>query len=107
MKMFELIMSVLVLYSEKMGKIERKASKASRRISFRKKLKSRSGESIRLRDLLDEGLKRSKEKLEEKGRHTVNAISLLRGKKQKQISFEGFDTGRTNQSTKIRGIWLY
>jgi len=38
---------------------------------FSKKLKSRSGETIRLRDLLDEGLERSKKKLHDKGRDTV------------------------------------
>lgn len=33
---------------------------------FRKKLKTRSGESIRLTDLLDEGVKRAKAKMEAK-----------------------------------------
>lgn len=42
-----------------------------------KKLKSRSGETIRLRGLLDEGLERSMTKLKEKDRHTVWTISLL------------------------------
>jgi arginyl-tRNA synthetase len=51
-------------------------------ISFflnRKKLKSRSGESIRLRDLLDEGLERSMAKLKEKDRHNVkiNLFSIF------------------------------
>ena len=43
-----------------------------------KKLKSRSGETIRLRGLLDEGLERSMAKLKEKDRHTVNILSLVR-----------------------------
>jgi arginyl-tRNA synthetase len=39
-------------------------------------LKSRSGETVRLRDLLDEGLERSMAKLKEKDRHNVR-ISIL------------------------------
>ena len=35
---------------------------------YRKKFKTRSGDTVRLSDLLDEGLKRSKDKLLEKGR---------------------------------------
>ena len=38
---------------------------------FRKKLKTRSGESVRLRDLLNEGLERSMAKLKEKERQNV------------------------------------
>ena len=40
---------------------------------FRKKLKTREGKAIRLRDLLDEGLERSMKKLEEKGRDKVKS----------------------------------
>ena len=48
-----------------------------------KKLKSRSGESIRLRDLLDEGLERSqtKAKEKEKDRPSVKILSLVRSMK--------------------------
>lgn len=42
---------------------------------YSKKLKSRSGETIRLRDLLDEGIERSMTKLKEKDRHNVNTIN--------------------------------
>jgi arginyl-tRNA synthetase len=38
---------------------------------FSKKLKSRAGETIRLRELLNEGLERSMAKLKEKDRHNV------------------------------------
>jgi arginyl-tRNA synthetase len=37
----------------------------------RKKLKTREGKAIRLRDLLKEGLERSMAKLQEKDRHNV------------------------------------
>ncbi|CAN0412571.1 unnamed protein product [Lampetra fluviatilis] len=37
----------------------------------RKKFKTRSGETVRLAELLDEGLRRAGEKLQEKGRHQV------------------------------------
>lgn len=40
-------------------------------MSFRKKFKTRSGETVRLVDLLEEGLKRSMDKLKEKERHKV------------------------------------
>ena len=39
---------------------------------FRKKFKTRSGQTIRLVDLLDEGLKRALDKLQEKGRDKVS-----------------------------------
>lgn len=39
--------------------------------SFRKKFKTRSGETVRLIDLLEEGLKRSMDKLKEKERDKV------------------------------------
>lgn len=38
---------------------------------FRKKFKTRSGDTVRLMDLLDEGLKRSMDKLKEKDRDKV------------------------------------
>ena len=37
----------------------------------RKKFKTRSGDTVRLKDLLDEGLERSLARLIEKGRHEV------------------------------------
>lgn len=40
-------------------------------MSFRKKFKTRSGETVRLVDLLEEGLKRSMDKLKEKERDKV------------------------------------
>lgn len=40
-------------------------------MSFRKKFKTRSGETVRLVDLLGEGLKRSMDKLKEKERDKV------------------------------------
>lgn len=43
----------------------------------RKKLKTREGEAIRLRDLLKEGIDRSMEKLKEKGRHEVSILSFI------------------------------
>ncbi|CAF2517124.1 unnamed protein product [Rotaria sp. Silwood2] len=51
-----------------------------------KKLKSRSGESIRLRDLLDEGLGRSMAKLKEKDRHNVLTPEELE-KAQKSVAY--------------------
>jgi len=44
----------------------------------KKKFKTRSGETVRLSDLLDEGLKRSQAKLIEKGRHEVLASEELK-----------------------------
>ena len=44
----------------------------------RKKFKTRSGETVRLVDLLDEGLKRSGEKLVEKGRDKVLSADELK-----------------------------
>ena len=45
--------------------------------SFRKKFKTRAGDTIRLVDLLDEGLKRALDKLKEKERDQVGiALSL-------------------------------
>ncbi len=38
----------------------------------RKKFKTRSGDTVRLMDLLEEGLKRSMDKLKEKGRDKVS-----------------------------------
>lgn len=40
----------------------------------RKKFKTRSGDTVRLMDLLEEGLKRSMDKLKEKERDKVNAL---------------------------------
>ena len=40
-------------------------------LHFRKKFKTRSGDTVRLIDLLDEGVKRAGEKLVEKERHKV------------------------------------
>lgn len=40
-------------------------------VRFRKKFKTRSGDTVRLVDLLDEGLKRSMDKLKEKERDKV------------------------------------
>ena len=39
---------------------------------FRKKFKTRAGDTVRLVDLLDEGLKRALDKLKEKERDQVN-----------------------------------
>ena len=45
--------------------------------SYRKKFKTRAGDTIRLVDLLDEGLKRALDKLKEKERDQVGiALSL-------------------------------
>ncbi|CAF0979530.1 unnamed protein product [Rotaria sp. Silwood1] len=51
-----------------------------------KKLKSRSGATIRLRDLLDEGLERSMAKLKEKDRHNVLTPEELE-KAQKSVAY--------------------
>ncbi|CAF0920745.1 unnamed protein product [Didymodactylos carnosus] len=51
-----------------------------------KKLKSRSGEAIRLRDLLDEGLQRSLTKLKEKERDKVLSADEL-SKAQKSVAY--------------------
>lgn len=45
---------------------------------FRKKFKTRSGETVRLMDLLEEGLKRSMDKLKEKERDKVMSTSWSR-----------------------------
>jgi arginyl-tRNA synthetase len=60
---------------------------------FSKKLKSRSGETIRLRDLLDEGLERSMAKLKEKDRHNVKK-TIFPIFSYRLISL-GFNTRRT------------
>ena len=44
---------------------------------IRKKFKTRSGDSVRLKDLLDEGLERSLAKLQEKERDKVMIISSI------------------------------
>ncbi|CAF1540374.1 unnamed protein product, partial [Adineta ricciae] len=51
-----------------------------------KKLKTREGEAIRLRDLLKEGVDRSMEKLKEKGRHEVLTPEELE-KAQKSVAY--------------------
>ncbi|CAF3689512.1 unnamed protein product [Rotaria sp. Silwood1] len=51
-----------------------------------KKLKSRSGETIRLRDLLDEGIERSIAKLQEKNRHNVLTFEEFE-KAQKSVAY--------------------
>lgn len=43
-------------------------------VVIRKKFKTRSGETVRLKDLLDEGVRRSEEKLKEKCRDRVSII---------------------------------
>lgn len=48
---------------------------------FRKKFKTRSGDTVRLIDLLEEGLKRAMDKLKDKERDKVvvrNCLSFLR-----------------------------
>lgn len=42
----------------------------------RKKFKTRSGDTVRLKDLLDEGLERSLDRLKEKGRDKVSNASV-------------------------------
>jgi arginyl-tRNA synthetase len=42
----------------------------------KKKFKTRSGDTVRLVDLLDEGLERSKARLQEKNRHTVSSAAV-------------------------------
>jgi arginyl-tRNA synthetase len=43
----------------------------------RKKFKTRSGETVRLRDLLDEGLERAMKKSIEKERHNVKLLFMF------------------------------
>ena len=43
----------------------------------KKKFKTRSGDTVRLVDLLDEGLERSMARLQEKNRHTVSCATSL------------------------------
>jgi len=45
-------------------------------LSYRKKFKTRSGETVRLVDLLNEGIRRSEQKLIEKGRDKVRAPDI-------------------------------
>lgn len=45
-------------------------------VHFRKKFKTRSGDTVRLKDLLDEGLERSLARLKEKERDKVHYILL-------------------------------
>ena len=42
----------------------------------RKKFKTRSGDTVRLKDLLDEGLERSLDRLKEKGRDKVSNVGV-------------------------------
>lgn len=51
--------------------------------TFRKKLKTRSGETVRLVDLLDEGLKRAEQKLIEKGRDKVKMFIYFKKRSKK------------------------
>lgn len=51
-----------------------------------KKFKTRSGETVRLVELLDEGLRRSREKLIEKGRHEVLTPEEL-DKAEKSVAY--------------------
>lgn len=44
-------------------------------VDIRKKFKTRSGETVRLKDLLDEGVRRSEEKLKEKCRDRVSTFA--------------------------------
>ena len=44
----------------------------------KKKFKTRSGDTVRLVDLLDEGLERSMARLQEKNRHTVSSAAAVR-----------------------------
>jgi len=46
-------------------------------VCCRKKFKTRSGETVRLVDLLDEGIRRSEQKLIEKGRDKVGMHNKL------------------------------
>lgn len=46
-------------------------------IFFRKKFKTRSGDTVKLMDLLDEGVRRAEAKLLEKGRDKVNTIGNI------------------------------
>ena len=50
-------------------------------VFYRKKFKTRSGDTIRLVDLLDEGVKRSREKLREKGRDQVRTSCIMSNKR--------------------------
>ena len=52
------------------------AFKVSFFVLFRKKFKTRSGETVRLVDLLDEGIRRSEQKLIEKGRKEVSSLFI-------------------------------
>ncbi|KAF7648839.1 hypothetical protein LDENG_00151030 [Lucifuga dentata] len=52
----------------------------------KKKFKTRSGDTVRLMDLLDEGLRRSMDKLKEKGREQVLTVEELT-KAQRSVAF--------------------
>lgn len=54
-----------------MNSEEYSIERIERSILFSKKFKTRTGETVRLRDLLDEGLERAMAKLKEKGRDEV------------------------------------
>jgi arginyl-tRNA synthetase len=45
--------------------------------NIRKKFKTRSGETVRLVDLLDEGIRRSEQKLKDKGRDKVCSCTYM------------------------------
>ena len=47
-------------------------------LNGRKKFKTRSGETVRLVDLLNEGIRRSEQKLMEKGRDKVGVLTVVR-----------------------------
>ena len=74
LKVFALIMLDLVLYWEKISKIAQTVYTVI--LLARKKFKTRSGDTVRLKDLLDEGLERSLDRLKEKGRDEVSNASV-------------------------------
>lgn len=72
----------------------------------RKRLKTRSGDSVKLKDLLEEGLERSMAKLIEKERDKVRHFCpMVPSKMINELA--GPYTRRTAEGTRGIGIWLY
>lgn len=67
-------------------------------VIWRKKFKTRSGETVRLTDLLDEGVRRSMAKLIEKQRDQVKIYSFILNLCRFYFVWKGFEWRRIEES---------
>ena len=77
----------------------------------KKKFKTRSGATVRLIDLINEGMERALRRLKEKGRDMVSSISVVTSQTNSlthlAICCSGFNARRTFSSPKSSSIWMY